>query len=222
MLSTGPSDVATFTFGVRPLVPLIGDWNGDGIKTAGYFSGGVFRLSNSITATEPTPLQFTFGDARGFPVAGDFDGDGKDDVAVYHEGLWHIRYTATGLSPAPITFGSGVWPSTVPVAGDWNNDGIDGIGIHHKVEGGVPDPAGTWRLRNTLTAATDDAGTFVYNPGAPSYPVVGDWNADGITTVGTVAGTTWCLKNSNTVGNTCDTTFTYGATSDFPVVWMND
>lgn len=204
-LSSGPA-TTSFSFGPRPGVPLTGDWDGDGTKTPGSFSGGEFRLSNS-NAAGAHDIVFTFGDRRGFPVAGDFDGDGRDDVAVFRNGTWQVRTAAGAVTT--FSFGSGSWPATIPVAGDWDGDGIDGVGVYS---------AGAWSLRHTATAGPPDAGSFGWSPAPGAYPVVGDWNADGTDTIGAKAGTTWYLRNQSSPGP-ADTVFDFGATGDLPVVW---
>jgi uncharacterized repeat protein (TIGR01451 family) len=207
-LTSGPADT-TFTYGTKPLVPLMGDWNGDGTKTAGTFEGGVFKLLNTnATPGGPPDITFTFGDPRGFPVAGDFNGDGIDDVAVYRNGLWQVHYLGTGAPPdTSFTFGSGSWPATVPLAGDWNGDGIDTVGVWS---------AGTFTLHSTITTAGTDT-VFAYGA-TNGYPVVGDWNGDGIDTIGVRSGTTWSFRNSNTSGPE-DFNITYQLATDLPMIW---
>ena len=64
-------------------------------------------------------------------------------------------------------------------------------------------------------------GTFLYNPGTSPYPVVGDWDANGTSTVGVKSGTTpavWSLNNANDA-SAADITFNYGAAADLPIVW---
>ena len=214
-LTTGAAD-NTFTYGTKPLAPLMGDWNGDGIKTAGTYEAGTFKLRNTNSTGAPD-IMFTFGDPSGFPVAGDFNGDGKDDVAVFRAGVWQVYYMGIGAGPT-FSFGSGTWPATVPVAGDWNGDGIDGIGTYTLF---APGNIGEWNLRNTADAGIADAGTFVFGSGS-QYPVVGDWNGDGVDTVGVkvMAGTTWSLRNSNTAG-AANVTIDYGLANDLPETWRN-
>jgi len=215
----GPT--TTFTLGTRPLVPIMGDWDGNGSKTPGTFEAGTFKLSNSIVGpTPPVDDTFVFGNSRGFPVVGDWNGDGTDDVAVVRAGGWQTRLSIF-LTTDSFTFGPAVsWPSVVPVAGDWNADGTDGIGTYNRSSSAGP--VGQWNLRSTAsTGGTADAGTFTYNPGTSPYPVVGDWNADGTDTVGVMAAAipaSWMLNNAND-GSPADITFAFGATNDFPVVW---
>jgi hypothetical protein len=210
-LTTGGADT-TFSLGTRPTVPLTGDWDGDGTRTAGYYSGGTFHLRNTNIAGADD-VTFTFGNARGFPVAGDFDGDGTDDVAVFFDGTWEIRLSTGATST--VKYGSGMWPNVVPVAGDWDGDGTDGIGYY--CYNATVCPAGTWNLRHTATAGQPDL-SFTYNPGTNPYPVVGDWDADGTDTVGVKAGATWMLNNADDA-STPEVTFDFGAAGDFPVVW---
>lgn len=74
-----------------------------------------------------------------------------------------------------------------------------------------------WRLRNANTAGpTDQVAEF----GAGSQtPVVGDWDGDGIATIGTYEPESgiWRLRNSNTSGSP-DVKFQYGGSQFRPVV----
>jgi len=207
-LTSGPP-TSTFTYGTVPLVPLMGDWDGDGTRTAGSFEAGTFTLRNSNTSG-PADSTFAFGDPRGFALAGDFDGDGLDDVAVYRAGMWQVRHTATGAGPT-FAFGAGAWPSTVPVSGDWDGDGVDGVGTYSLA-------TGTWNLRHTATAGPPDLAPFVFWGGAGSYPVTGDWDGDGIDTVGYKLGTAWSLRNASSPGS-ADLTLDYGLANDLPLTW---
>ena len=214
----GPA--TTFDYGNRPLVPIIGDWDGNGSRTPGSFESGRFKLSNTLPAGAPT-IDVAFGDPRGFPVVGDFNGDGRDDVAVHRNGLWQLRTETGGIgsggtvaTPVPFTFGTGSWPATVPVAGDWDANGVDGIGTFTYA-------TGLWQLRQTPQALGLDLPSFTYTVGASAYPVVGDWNADGTDSVGVRSATpasTWHLKNINAAGIADITPFAFGLANDLPLV----
>ena len=210
-LTTGSPDT-TFNYGTRPLSPMMGDWDGDGTETPGTYEAGVFKLNNANDGSAPD-ITFAFGDSRGFPVAGDFNGDGTDDVAVYRAGLWQVRLS-TGATSS-FSFGSGSWPAVVPVAGDWDGDGTDGIGLYTLM---APGTLGQWNLRNTASAGAPDL-TFVFG-GSGLYPVVGDWDGDGVDTVGykSMSSATWSLRNSNSAGAP-SVTFDYGLSSDLPLSW---
>ncbi len=203
-----PSVFTAFAYGSRPQVPIMGDWDGDGTRTAGAYKNGVFLLNNQndVTAADIT---FAFGDSRGFPVVGDYNGDGTEDVAVYRNGLWQVRLS-TGATYTT-TFGTGTWPATVPVAGDWDGDGTDGIGTYTYA-------TATWALRNSPTGSGVADTTFVFGTPGSSYPVPGDWDPDGTDTVGVKTGTVWTLRNSNTAGLP-EITFNFGGANDLPLSW---
>ncbi|HQR36935.1 MAG TPA: hypothetical protein PLF26_00925 [Blastocatellia bacterium] len=57
-------------------MPIVGDWNGDGVDTVGvYITGtGTFFLRNS-NSPGPADLAFTFGAGGGIPLSGDWNGN---------------------------------------------------------------------------------------------------------------------------------------------------
>jgi len=66
-LTSGGPTAGPFTNGARPaLVPVTGDWDGDGVKTPGYYQAGAFHLRNTNEAG-PDATSFTFGNPRGLP-----------------------------------------------------------------------------------------------------------------------------------------------------------
>jgi hypothetical protein len=103
----------------------------------------------------------------------------------------------------------------VPVAGDWDGNGTDGIGTYTLTAPGTP---GQWNLRTSATTGAPDL-TFVFG-GSGLYPVVGDWNGDGIDTVGykSMSSGIWSLRNTNSAGPV-DATFDYGLSNDLPLTW---
>jgi hypothetical protein len=208
-LSGGPA-TTTFTYGSKPLVPVMGDWDGSCGETAGTFEAGTFRLRNANSAGV-ADVTATFGDPRGFAVAGDFNGDGTDDLAVYRNGTWQVRDTRSATTRT-FSYGTGSWPATIPVTGDWNGDGVDGIGTYTLA-------TGTWSLRNTADSGPSSVTPFVFGDSA-RYPVAGDWNGDGTDTIATklMNGTAWSLRNSNSAG-AADLTINYGLSNDLPLVW---
>jgi hypothetical protein len=97
------------------------------------------------------------------------------------------------------------------VAGDWTGSGKFGVGVF--------EPDGTWKLKNQGAGGAPD---FVFKYGAPNAtPVVGDWNSDGVWTVGVVENNggvaTWKLRNSNSGGAPDIAPFAYGAANIIPV-----
>jgi hypothetical protein len=77
---------------------------------------------------------------------------------------------------------------------------------------GMFDPAtGIWYLRGSNSAGPPDVAPFAY--GLPGWvAVVGDWDGDGIDTIGVIdpATMTWYLRNSNSPGAPDIVPFAYG------------
>jgi hypothetical protein len=190
----GGASVATFYYGNPGDVPLMGDWNCDGVATPGMYrpSNGFVYLRNSNTQGV-ADLSFFYGNPADIPLAGDFDGDGCDTVAVYRasEGKVYIRNTlGTGVADNAYYFGG---PGYTPFAGDFDGDGIDTVGLYKESTGWV-------HLGNSLTSGVSEW-SFVYgNPG--DRILAGDWDADGRDTVAVYRSSTGILylKLSNTSG----------------------
>jgi parallel beta-helix repeat protein len=206
----GIADVM-FTYGPGGLgfIPLVGDWNGDGIDTVGLYdpAHAAFFLRNS-NAGGIADVSFTYGPAGlGFvPLVGDWNGDGVDTIGLYDpaHGAFFLRNSNSG-GIADITFAYG--PSGlgfIPIVGDWNGDGVDTVGLYDPAHAG-------FFLRNTNSGGIADI-TFAYGPaGAGFVPVVGDWNGDAADTIGLYdpAHGAFFLRNSNTSG-IADISFAYG------------
>jgi len=82
-LSTGPADVAPYSFGIPGDVPFAGDFDGDGIDTVGLHrptTGQVFMGNSQVTSV--ADLEFFFGNPGDMFVSGDWDSDGIDTVGV--------------------------------------------------------------------------------------------------------------------------------------------
>jgi V8-like Glu-specific endopeptidase len=90
---------------------------------------------------------------------------------------------------------------------------------------GVFNPStAAWYLRDTNSPGAPNIEPFDY--GAPGwFPVVGDWNGDGASTIGVVdPRATWYLRNSNNAGVPDITPFAFGEGNWTPVVgdWDGD
>jgi hypothetical protein len=79
----------------------------------------------------------------------------------------------------------------------------------------------TWYLRNTLSGGLADF-TFGYGR-STDFPLMCDWDGDGLKTPGVVRGNTWYLRNSNS-GGVGNLAFGYGRSTDFPICgdWDGD
>jgi len=195
-------------------------------------------LRNSLTSGVATNT-FRYGIRGDIPVMGDWNGDGHDTVGVVRTNTlpggqqtysWYLRNSNTPGSATitPFVFGTKRFVSpdilgTIPLAGDWNDDGVDTIGV--MVYDINPDGPIQWQLRNSNSAGPPDI-VITYSRGR-DRPIVGDWNGDGVDTIGVVRGpNSWLLRNSNTSG-VAQVAFTYGSGGRFrelPVVgdWNGD
>ncbi len=144
-----------FEFGRAGDIPVVGDWNGDGVATAGVVRGNRWLLRNS-NSSGPPDLEFTFGQPGDIPVVGRWNDSGADMAGMVQGTTWRLRTTASGS--VEFEFGQG---DGVPVVGDWQGNGLDRPGWFTD---------GTWRLRNSLTSGDADS-TFDYGASG-DIPVV--------------------------------------------------
>ena len=210
--TSGPADIAFIYGSGGSLIPLVGDWDGDGDDTAGVFdpATSTFFLRNSNSAGN-ADLVFQYGvGGTGFtPIVGDWNGDGVDTIGLYDPatGTFFLRnMNSGGVANLTFRFGIAGWR---PIVGDWDGDGTDTVGVY--------DPAtATFFLRNTNSTGTADI-TFIY--GVPGLtPLSGDFDNNTVDTIGVYDPTTatYFLRNSNTSGN-ADITFIYGVPGFTPL-----
>jgi hypothetical protein len=64
-------------------IPILGDWDGDGKDTPGYFRPGEasWHLFNSFSTNDP--IFYQFGMETDIPISGDWNRDGKDELGLY-------------------------------------------------------------------------------------------------------------------------------------------
>ena len=136
-------DGTEILFGRSSDVPLMGDWDGDGLATPGVKRGNTYYLVNSLRGGQ-ADVVFHYGKAADEPLVGDFNGDGRDTVAVKRGNAYFVRDTLTG-GPADLAFYYGR-ASDRPLAGDFDGDGRDTISVrrgavlyvNNELTGGVP------------------------------------------------------------------------------------
>lgn len=203
-------------YGAVRQIPVLGDWDGDGEDTIGaYEQAGLFQLAHYNTSTDNPSGSLYFGSPQyqtvmqrnvfgeysldQIPLAGDWDGDGDETVGLFilSQNRFQLRNSNTpGYADLDFTYGrSGMQP----LVGDWNGDGKTTVGLY--------DPtSGYYFLKNTNAGGIADI-VFQFGAGHPIYEtpfraIAGDWNGDGIDTVGfynPYNGKLY-LKNTNTPG----------------------
>lgn len=199
---------------IEQLINALGTRSFNGVgDTIGLYQNATsqFHLKNSFSGGLADAF-FGFGPGntdQWLPLAGDWNGDGVDTIGLYDKATstFHLKNSASGGN-GDIVFSFGAAPSNwIPLAGDWNGDGIDTIGLF--------DPAtANFHLKNSFTGGSADA-FFTFGTGASPgvwNPIVGDWNGDGVDTIGLYRRTdsTFHLRNSLT-GGSADTFFAFGS-----------
>ena len=168
-----------FHFGMAHGTPIAGDFNGDGESEIGVFIGGQWFIDlNGNGLWDADDLWAKLGHEGDLPVTGDWDGDGKDDIGIY--GIaWPGDRKAVHREPG------------LP---DRQNRAIHGVAKNlppqpHEATGGerVMQRSSQGRTRSDLI-------DHVFHYGAiGDYPVTGDWNGDGISSVGVFYKGQWHL-----------------------------
>jgi len=165
-------------------VPLLADWNGDGIATPGRYSEGEWSISNAAVKSGVWESFARLGGAVGdIPVTGYLTTNRKADIGIFNAGNW--QWQLTNGTTTTMAFGAA---GDIPVVGDWDGNGRDDIGV---VRGN------TWtllvtgikkkpKLADRMQVDFDKANgiaviTFRFgNPG--DRFIAGDWNGDGSAT----------------------------------------
>ena len=131
-------DVVDHVFGIGEAenTPITGDWNGNGIRSIGYFNNGQWQFDvNGDGRFDYLDAEANFGRAGDIPLVGDFDGDGVEEIAVYRAGTWHIDTNGNRqLDATDKTFQLG-GANDKPVVGDWDGDGVDEPAIYREGSG---------------------------------------------------------------------------------------
>ncbi|HEX3872136.1 MAG TPA: VCBS repeat-containing protein [Pirellulales bacterium] len=122
-----------FQFGAGSDIPVVGDWNGDGIDNIGIFRRGHWVLdTNGDGRFDANDRVFEFGEADDLPVVADFNSDGIDEIGVYRRGVWHLdadndRSASDG--DRHMTFGD---VDDLPVVGDFDGSGAIRFGVYSR------------------------------------------------------------------------------------------
>jgi len=168
---------------------------------------GVWSLRGAAGGT----TTFYYGNPGDVPFAGDWDCDGDDTPGLYRQsdGFVYLRNSNTqGIADIRFFFGN---PGDIPMAGDFDNDGCDTVGIYR--------PSNTtFYVINELGANNGGLGpadfSFIFGNPADK-PFVGDFNGDGIDTIGLHRESTGIVyfRQTNTTG-VADAEFFYGNPDD--------
>lgn len=198
------SSRSSLVFGMLDGTPVSGDFDGDGTDEVAVFKDGYWMIDvNRNGRWDSADLLAKLGDSDDRPVVGDWDGDGKDDIGIY----------------GPV----------------WERDSI---AIEN--EPGLPNPDNDMRTEPKNVPPTDAEATngarlmkltsygrqqadvvdhvFGLDDGE-KMPVTGDWNGNGIRSIGTFQDGVWELDvNGDGRFNYLDESVRFGRAGDRPIV----
>lgn len=191
-------------FGREGAVPVTGDFNGDGKTNLGVFIDGEWFLDlNGNGIWDEGDAWIKLGAKGDVPVTGDWDGDGKTDIGIYGR-QWPRDMMAASLDPGlPDAQNSlATAPKNLPPAPE---EATSGERLLRRTAQG--------KLRSDLIDHV-----FLYGDGA-FRPVAGDFNGDGVATIGIFRNGVWRLDaNGNGRLDDEDLELVFGQAGDLPVV----
>jgi hypothetical protein len=195
-------------FGILGATPLVGDFNGDGVdELAMYLDGEWFIDINGNGRWDENDLWFQLGTRTDRPVVGDWDGDGRDDIGVFGP-QWERDHLAlrdeAGLPDAENPASRATQPAKQVVPPQVEQ-------VSTEVPHLPPSQRGAGR---------GHAIDHVFQLGAENdIPLAGDFNGDGIDSIGVYHGGLWRLDvNGDGKLTTHDRTVKFGEKDDIPIV----
>ena len=192
-------------FGIEGGVPIVGDFNGDGVDEIAVFRDGVWFFDlNGNGHWDAGDLWAKLGGVGDQPVVGDWDGDGKADIGIFGP-AWArdelaIRHEP-GLPDAANQF-DGPMKNVPP---EERFAATDRRILKQSAEGSV----------------RSDLIDHVFQYGSPGdLAIAGDWNGDGISNIGLFRRGTWYLDMDGDGRWSADDVFVenFGSEGDLPVV----
>ena len=209
MTGYGMVDAAAAVEGIRfnPGNPCPVDTACDGTYTVG--SSGLWSLRTSLPHAPET--EFYYGNPGDIAFSGDWNCDGERTPGLYRQsdGFVYLRDSNTqGIADLEFYFGD---PGDIPIAGDFNGDGCDTVSVYRATEGRVYVINRLGEDGGGLGAA--DLDYYFGDPG--DKPFAGDFDGDGIDTIGLHRETTGLVyfRNSHTEG-VADSSFIFGDPGD--------
>ncbi|MEM7456719.1 MAG: SdrD B-like domain-containing protein, partial [Planctomycetota bacterium] len=191
-------------FGMIDGTPLAGDFDGDGTDEVAVFKDGYWLIDvNHNGRWDDSDLMARLGDFEDRPVVGDWDGDGKDDIGIYGP-IWERDPEAIAHEPGLPNPANDPYtrPKNVPPV---NEDATNGARVLKLTAYG--------RQRA-------DVVDHVFGTGErEDVPVTGDWNGNGIRSIGIFNGGTWKLDvNGDGEFDHTDVTANFGRAGDIPLI----
>ena len=148
----------------QTVIPVPGDWNGEGKTEIGVYCNGVWFRDTAGTGQWDGSYTYWGWNGALVPVAGDWNGEGKDEPGVYSQGVWFRDYDNTDQwdvtnQSATAYYG---WPGALPVVGNWGSS------------------LSTDSVQAIQTAVTSSPGSQPAQPAEPALAVaIGRWGTFG-------------------------------------------
>ncbi|MEJ5947064.1 hypothetical protein WDZ17_17375, partial [Pseudokineococcus basanitobsidens] len=172
-LSSG--EVRRYSFGRAGDVPVVGDWDGNGVDSVGVYRAGRWFLRNAHSSGQHDRT-FVFGGPEQLPVVGSWDGRhlGVGVVAKGGPPQWWLT-NGLGRSRVDLRFSWGSRATDTALVGDWDGNGVWTPGIS-RANG-----------RYLLNAWQVAPAVPVQVHTSWDRRVQGDFDGDGATTLGVVS-----------------------------------
>ncbi len=193
-------------FGQPDAIPVVGDFNGDGVSDIGvYVEGQWFLDLNGNGKWDEGDLWAKLGTENDLPVTGDWDTDGKSDIGIYGP-AWPRDPWAIVQEPGLPDFAN--YP--MQPAGKFKN-------MPPKPEDAT---SGGRTMRTALGKRREDVIDHVFHYGTKGdAPIAGDWNGDGTRQIGVFRDGQWNLDlDGDGRFTNVDAAITFGQAGDLPVV----
>ncbi len=186
------------------------------------FQDGAGRFhvwTHAVSGSDATA--FYYGNPGDVPFSGDWDCDGVETLGLYRQsdGYVYLRNSNTqGVADISFFFGA---PGDFPIAGDFDGDGCDTVSVYRP-------STGEFFIINRLGSNDGGLGAADYSfmfgdPG--DKPFVGDFDGDGVDTIGLHRESTGLVyfRNTNSTG-VADFSFIYGDPGDILIAgdWDGD
>ena len=198
------SDRLSHRFGMLNGKALAGDFDGDGIDEVAIFKDGYWMIDiNRNGQWDAEDLMARLGDAEDQAVVGDWDGDGKDDIGIYGP-IWERDHAAIARDPGLPNPENQLAskPKNIPPATEDSTTGA--------------------RIMRLSAYGKQRADVIDHVFGVDEYEkiaVTGDWNGNGIRSIGTFENGSWRLDvNGDGEFDYEDVYASFGRAGDIPVV----
>ncbi len=208
IISTNPRITESsqrMVFDLPGSLPLAGDFNGDGFDELALFLDGEWFIDiNANGRWDENDVWLKLGSRGDQPVVGDWDGDGKDDVGIFGK-RWSGDDRAlageTGL-PDPENLHR-VKPKNLP-----------------PTEEQAPDDPRLLKRSHHGTARADLIDHVFRFGGEKDIAISGDFNGDGIATIGTFRDGRWLLDidGDGMLTEDHDRQENFGEAGDLPLI----